>query len=641
MRSIRSKIFFVIILFLLILCVAFSFYVLTMTKNYRKLKLESLTALLQDKSERINTAIVEMEQDALSLANTARVFYLYTDRSPEIGRKLVKNNIHLFQSAVGGGIWFEPNTLYPARKSAGFFAEYRPGETVPSASEAGKDFRYREEIWYTSIWRGLDRRGRVIWSPPYLKKEGTEGLLITVGTGIYGEQSRLVGIATVDWKIQNVINEIARIKPTPNSFILMCDPVHDYILANTAIRGVDTMLYGRSLKQLPWYGNLSGVSRMTTSVSSFIISGAEFYSFARLLNNGMLISIQVPASELFMGIDFQNNVFISLFLLFSLLMLCGAMIAVSRLITTPIRNLIRDVTRLGQGNLDHKVPENSNDELGLLAKTFNRMADNLKDHIARLKRETASRERITSELVVGAQIQKDILPNTFPPFPDVLDRFDLYAEMHPAKEVAGDFYDFFRIDANRIGFVIADVSGKGIPAAMFMMSAKTTLKNNALSGIGASKIIERTNRALCENNDICMFVCVFFGIYDLSTHVLHYVNCGQNPPLLQRKENSCSILNTGKSSPPLGLDPAREYRSRKLRMRPGDRLFCYTDGVTEAMNRSDEVFGEKRLTELLKKASGDQPLTEELRSVMESVRGFAGEREQSDDVTMLILEIRG
>ena len=640
MSSIRSKIFYVIISFLAILCIAFSFYVFSMTKNYRKLKLESLTALLQDKSERINTAIVEMQQDSLSLANAARVFLLYTERSPEVGKLLVQNNLLLFQSAAGAGIWFEPNEPYPGPKPAGYFAEYKEGETVPTTSDASKNIHYRDENWYRTIRKGLDRRGRVVWSQPYLKTNGKDNLVITVGTGIYGAGNQLSGIATVDWKIQNVINEIGRIKPTPNSFILMCDREHDYILVHTGIRGMDARLRGGSLKTLPWYENLTGVSRMKTSVTSFIISGAEFYSFARVLNNGMLIAIQVPASELFHMVDLQNNAFIAIFMLFSLLMLYGAMLAVSRFITTPIRNLIRDVTRLGQGNLDHKVPEKANDELGLLARTFNRMADNLKDHIGRLERETASRERITSELEVAAQIQKDILPNTFPPFPDVLDKFDLYAEMHPAKEVAGDFYDFFRIDANRIGFVIADVSGKGIPAAMFMMSAKTTLKNNALSGIGTAKIIERTNKALCENNDICMFVCVFFGIYDLSTHVLHYVNCGQNPPILQRNENS-SILNTGKSSPPLGLEPKLEYRSRKLRMKPGDRLFCYTDGVTEAMNRRDEVFGEKRLISRLKGMPADQPLAEELHGVMESVRRFAGEREQSDDVTMLILEIRG
>ena len=246
MSSIRSKISYVTISFLAILCIAFSFYVLNMTKNYRKLKLESLTALLQDKSERINTAIVEMQQDALSLANAARVFLLYTDRSPEVGRLLVRNNLLLFQSAAGAGIWFDG----PDEKLTGYSAEYKAGNSVPTDSDVS-GFSFGKENWYQTIRKGLDRRGRVVWSQPYLKSNGSEELVITVGTGIYGAENQLSGIAAVDWKIQKVINEIGRIKPTPNSFILMCDREHDYILAHTGLREVDTRIRGGSLKTLP------------------------------------------------------------------------------------------------------------------------------------------------------------------------------------------------------------------------------------------------------------------------------------------------------------------------------------------------------------------------------------------------------
>lgn len=641
MRSIRAKIFLVVISFLLIMSFAFSFYAVNTTTNYRKLRINELAATVQYKSERINTYITEMEQDALSLANAASVFYLYTNRSKEIGNTIVLNNIRTFPTAAGGGIWFEPFRLDPARRFACFYACYNDKEKLLLDPHYNTEqYSYLNQAWYKHIARGVKKRGDVKWSPPYLDTEGTKSIIITAGTGIYNHNAERVGLATIDWRIQNVIQAISRIKPTANSFVFMCDPEHDYILANTYSPERSEKMTGRSLRYAPWFQNLKQATKLQVSVIPFKLHGAEYYAFARVLRNGMMLSVQVPAAELFALINLHNKIFVSLFVTFSLLMLYCALVIVSRYITAPIRNLMKEITRLGQGNLDHRISESSKDEIGSLARTFNRMSDNLKDYIDRLAKETSSRERITSELEVAAQIQKDILPNRFPPFPDKIKQFDLYAEMHAAKEVAGDFYDFFMIDQNRIAFVIADVSGKGIPAAMFMMSAKTTLKNNALSGYGAAKIIERTNKALCENNDVCMFVTMFFGIYDLSTNVLHYVNGGHNPPLLKREGTTYDWLRLDKGFA-LGVMENREYHARKLRLRKGDRLFCYTDGVTEATNADGEIFGEKRLLSVMNRTAYKQThLRGDLKRVMDSVREFAGGTEQFDDVTMLILEVK-
>lgn len=641
MRSIRAKIFLVVISFLLIMSFAFSFYAVNTTTNYRKLRINELAATVQYKSERINTYITEMEQDALSLANAASVFYLYTNRSKEIGNTIVLNNIRTFPTAAGGGIWFEPFRLDPARRFACFYACYNDKEKLLLDPHYNTEqYSYLNQAWYKHIARGVKKRGDIKWSPPYLDTEGTKSIIITAGTGIYNHNAERVGLATIDWRIQNVIQAISRIKPTENSFVFMCDPEHDYILANTYSPERSEKMTGRSLRYAPWFQNLKQATKLQVSVIPFKLHGAEYYAFARVLRNGMMLSVQVPAAELFALINLHNKIFVSLFVTFSLLMLYCALVIVSRYITAPIRNLMKEITRLGQGNLDHRISESSKDEIGSLARTFNRMSDNLKDYIDRLAKETSSRERITSELEVAAQIQKDILPNRFPPFPDKIKHFDLYAEMHAAKEVAGDFYDFFMIDQNRIAFVIADVSGKGIPAAMFMMSAKTTLKNNALSGYGAAKIIERTNKALCENNDVCMFVTMFFGIYDLSTNVLHYVNGGHNPPLLKREGTTYDWLRLDKGFA-LGVMENREYHARKLRLRKGDRLFCYTDGVTEATNADGEIFGEKRLLSVMNRTAYKQThLRGDLKRVMDSVREFAGGTEQFDDVTMLILEVK-
>ena len=198
---------------------------------------------------------------------------------------------------------------------------------------------------------------------------------------------------------------------------------------------------------------------------------------------------------------------------------------IRKIVTKPVGKLTaftQEITASGVFE-NQRISIKTGDEIESLSESFNFMLAELENYIANLSKVTSEKERIGAELDIAKHIQASMLPSIFPAFPERKE-FNIYATMNPAKEVGGDFYDFFMIDQNRIAFVIADVSGKGIPAAMFMMSAKTTLKNNALSGYGAAKIIERTNKALCENNDVCMFVTMFFGIYDLSTNVLHYVN---------------------------------------------------------------------------------------------------------------------
>ena len=357
-------------------------------------------------------------------------------------------------------------------------------------------------------------------------------------------------------------------------------------------------------------------------------------------NNGMLLSVQVPAGEIFSLIELSNRIFITLFVLFSLMMLYGAYYMVSRFVNAPIKKLIREVVRLGQGNLDVKVSEGRQDEIGLLAKTFNKMADNLKEYVERYTRETAERERISSELELASQIQHNILPCVFPPFPELLDSFDLCAETHSAKEVGGDFYDFFRIGSDKVAFLIADVSGKGIPAALFMMRARTILKNYALSGYSPEEIMTRSNDRLCEHNDACMFVTLFFAVYNLKTGTLEYVNGGHNPPFIRRNRGQYDELPVDPGSA-LGILPGKTYRTQTIRLSRSDRIFCYTDGVTEAVNGKHELFGEKRLLETLNSADFVlKPLNDKLRVMMGRLEAITEGVPQSADITMLIFEAR-
>jgi len=234
---------------------------------------------------------------------------------------------------------------------------------------------------------------------------------------------------------------------------------------------------------------------------------------------------------------------------------------------------------------------------------------------------------------VAKKIQASMLPCIFPAFPH-RDEFDIYAYMLPAKEVGGDFYDFFLIDENKLAVVIADVSDKGVPAALFMVIAKTLIKNNAQYGKSPKEVFETVNDMLCENNDANMFVTAFMGIFDISTGCFTYVNAGHNPPLIRRMGTHYEWLPTKPGFVLAGMNHMK-YQQDEIILNEGDTLYLYTDGVTEARNRQSKLFTESKLLEIANNNCHCAP-KEFIDNIKEEIDVFAGGAEQADDITMLV-----
>lgn len=251
-----------------------------------------------------------------------------------------------------------------------------------------------------------------------------------------------------------------------------------------------------------------------------------------------------------------------------------------------------------------------------------------------LKRTTAEKERIGSELRVASEIQKSILPRTFPPFPHRED-FVIYAEAIPAKEMGGDFYDFFLIDEDRLAFVIADVSGKGVPAAIFMAITRTLVKATALKGVSPAECLQQVNSILCPENDSAMFVTIFYAILNTRTHEVSYSNGGHNIPYILSREGGVELLQNTPGMA-LGIDDTFMYQTKCFNVCSGDALFLYTDGVTEAMNHKDEMFSDQRLKSFLEQRYGATP-EDIIRGAISEVKAFVGDVPQSDDITILAL----
>ena len=247
----------------------------------------------------------------------------------------------------------------------------------------------------------------------------------------------------------------------------------------------------------------------------------------------------------------------------------------------------------------------------------------------------SQKERMQKELNVGREIQMSMIPLTFPPFPDH-DEFSIYATLQPAREVGGDFYDFFFIDDYRLCFCIGDVSGKGVPAALFMAVTKTLIQSKARDDLSTASILDHVNNELSRDNKAFMFVTLFVGILDVRSGAVRYTNAGHNPPYIKRKDGSIEVLDQ-RHGPLAGPVPGLTYKEDTTRLSAGDLLFIFTDGVTEAMDLSRNQFSNKRLFDLL--SSRDFESAEEvIQTTVSEVKKFEGEAEQSDDITLLALQ---
>ena len=280
-------------------------------------------------------------------------------------------------------------------------------------------------------------------------------------------------------------------------------------------------------------------------------------------------------------------------------------------------------------------PIRTGDEVELLADSFRKMEEDMISYIREFMKATAEKERIGAELNVATQIQADMLPRIFPAFPE-RQEFEVYATMNPAKEVGGDFYDFFLVDDDHLAVVIADVSGKGVPAALFMVIAKTLIKNHAQNRETPGEVFTQTNAQLCEGNDAGLFVTAWMGVLEISTGKFVYVNAGHNPPLLKRAGGQYEWLKSRPGFVLAGMEGIR-YRENTLELMPGDTLYLYTDGVTEATSSAQELYGEERLQAALNEAS-ELPVSQLLPRIKNCIDTFVGDAEQFDDITMLGLQ---
>ncbi|MDR2693975.1 MAG: SpoIIE family protein phosphatase [Chitinispirillales bacterium] len=549
-------------------------------------------------------------------------------------------------------------SLYLATES-GFIISYDR-----FSDDRNRIFDPRARRWYresADICRAYGDSCGTGWTDPYNDASSEGKLLVTCSHPFKGADGSFKGMVGIDLFIED-LNTVVNVDSGKYGHAVVVNRKATVIASSDMKRRPDGVFEAKSAYVEGNAEYNSVIDRMTGGESGSArvgIDGKEMYmAYACIPVTGWSVALMRPVSEV-MGpvtensaaiesmtkrsLGAVNNAIMSVLIAFvvGFALVVAAVIYLARMlsakISRPIVTLEGGLARIAGGELDTRIALKTGDEIEQLGDSVNAMARELKKYISNLQRVTADKERISAELGVATKIQESMLPRVFPPFPG-RPEFDIYASMEPAKEVGGDFYDFFFVEDNTLAVIVADVSGKGVPAALFMVVAKTLIKNNAQCGwkcAGSPKeVFEKVNGILCDGNDTGMFVTAFMGYLDTGTGKFRYVNAGHTPPILITG-GKCAAVKVKPGFVLAGLEDTR-YTEGELTMRPGDGLFLYTDGITEAVNGQNALFGQTRLAEAVN-VYNNLPLKEFTSAIKREIDKFAGGAEQADDITMLAL----
>ena len=425
-----------------------------------------------------------------------------------------------------------------------------------------------------------------------------------------------------------VSSDATDLRTLGNDFSLFITDVLNGVtdLARVELEGQDYYMIGKKMDSIGWavisVVDLASIERPSQEMQQSLaeISDSTSDEISDILRNFGIIGILI-----ILGISAVGLV---------------VSLTVSGRVVNPLKKMTKKIQNIKGSSVEFEMEPSylTNDEIEILARAFEDLSNKTREYIKQITSITAEKERIGAELNVATQIQADMLPSIFPPYPQKTE-IDLYATMSPAKEVGGDFYDFFLTDPNHLALVMADVSGKGVPAALFMVIAKTLLKNRAMMGGSPAEVLEDVNNLLCDGNKTQFFVTAWMAIVDLRTGDGVAANAGHEHPALRRAGKQYELVKYP-HSPVLGMMEGIVYKEHEFKIYPGDSLFVYTDGVPEATDSHNTLFGEERMVEALNRNPEANP-EEVIKNVRSGIDEFVAGAEQFDDITMLCFKYKG
>ena len=526
-------------------------------------------------------------------------------------------------------------TIYIGTES-GFMISYDPNADLGVTEGSFESyFNYYESSWFVDA---KTAKG-VFFTDMYPDSYG-RGLTISCVSPFFDENGKFVGAVAMDILVTDLHRAIIDIDLGEGAYAFLVDKNAD-IIASPYVELDQTE-----------FENIKDASNSAYEISENIMSGKTgvsltkdgvYYAYTPISGTDWKLCIHIPEALILEPVAQMNHdvaTVIFVFIIVFALIIAVVFYAVRRFterLTKPLIALGDDVKTISDGNLDYRAKLYSNDEISDLAIGFNNMAASLKTYINDLTAVTAEKERIGAELDIAKHIQASMLPCIFPAFPE-RHEIDIFATMDPAKEVGGDFYDFFMVDERHLAIVMADVSGKGVPAALFMVIGKTLIKDHTFPDRDLGEVFTAVNNLLCEANSEGLFITAFEGVLDLVTGEFTFVNAGHEMPFICKAGGNFEPYKIRAGFVLAGMENMK-YKAGTMQLDVGDKIFQYTDGVTEATNINNELYGMDRLGEILNKVKNGTP-HEILPAVKKNIDEFVGEAPQFDDITMLCLEYK-
>ena len=561
--------------------------------------------------------------------------HLSSDSIFGITRKIMGNNPEI----VGCAIAYEP---FFFKEKGKYFAPYSCSEkgNIKTFQLGNAEYEYFVMDWY-QIPASIQKP---YWSEPYFDSGGANTLITTFSIPFYkihGKEKTFAGVITIDVALDWLTDIVSSVKilktgyasvlsrngtfvTHPKKELMMNQTIFSYAseMNNPELRTI-----GREMQK-----------GKTGFVSSMLMGVERVLYYTPLPSSNWTLVVVFPKSEMFLPL---RKISITLIFLVAIGLILLTYI-VSKIVSkqiSPLEIFAKSAREVANGNFNNKLPDiKSKDEMKHLHDSFEHMQKDLSTYIEHLKSTTSAKEKIESELWIAREIQMGMIPKIFPPFPN-LSEIDLYATLQPAKEVGGDLYDFFLIDDKHLCFAIGDVSGKGVPASLFMAVTRTLLRSLAPNQLSTEVIVNALNKSLSAGNESNMFVTFFLGILDVENGILKYSNAGHNPPLLIHPGGVTEFFELTKDIP-VGLFDDFDYGEKVLKLSKNDKLFLYTDGVTEAEDAEEKLYSDQKLIDCVRAHFESQP-RDLIHFVEEDIALHVKDNQQSDDLTMLSIVYYG
>lgn len=653
-RSLHARLtFYVMLTVFIVFCIT----TFALTKITRSVLLESSEENAMNHMEiaklNINSVLTSVE---VIVENAVPEVNKHLD-SPDDFYVVVRQLLERNPDIIGSAIAFEPN-YYPGKgKEFSPYAYRTVNNTIMTKQLGNEEYEYHYMDWY-QIPKLLKKS---YWSEPYYDQGGGEQMMTTYSYPLYDSEGKMFAIMTADVSL-NWLTELVKknditmnrtiskeevdsanveidddfFKTCAYSFIVgrggtyITHPMSERILNDSYF--TYSLENNDSIDDQIGYNMIDGKSGMGIMHRDHVEYAICYTPIER---TGWSMAIVMPAEYIF-GRARIFTILISLIMLVGLIVLFVVCNSLMVRITKPLARFAYSADEIAKGNLSASLPDiTSKDEMKRLHSSFSLMQTSLREQMEELKKTTASKTAIESELKVASNIQMSMLPKIFPPYPD-RDDIDIFGQLMPAKAVGGDLFDFFIRD-EKLFFCIGDVSGKGVPAALVMTVTRAQFRTVSSHESQPDRIVERLNETMCEGNDSMMFVTLFVGVFDLPTGRLRYTNAGHDSPLLINTE---AILLPCDPNLPIGVMTDFKFTAQEAQISPFTTIFLYTDGLTEAQNSHHELFDEKRIFDVAQSSLSKDRQKPRLiiEDMTKEVRSFVNGAEQSDDLTMLAIQ---